>query len=84
VPSKYPYIYENLLGNCLYQAFFDSTSLCHLDNAKNISKLTELQGQKAANFFNITFRRCSLGALGNKILKPCYKNLIEKTRAHFH
>jgi hypothetical protein len=56
VPSKFAYIYENLLGHCPYQAFFDTESLCHKDNETNVSKLGELQGQNAAQFFNATFR----------------------------
>ena len=56
VPSKYAYPYENLLGHCPYEAFFDTDTLCHKDNATNVSKLGELQGEKATDFFNVTFR----------------------------
>jgi hypothetical protein len=69
VPSKFAHIYKNLLGNCPYQAFFDAETLCCLANEANVSKLMELQGQKAAKFFNVTFRGNGRNKLGNKIIK---------------
>jgi len=65
VPSKYAYLYENLLGHCPYEAFFDTESLCHKDNATNVSKLGELQGEKAVEFFNVTFRGGRQNKSGN-------------------
>ena len=65
VPSKYAYLYENLLGHCPYEAFFDTDTLCHKDNATNVSKLGELQGEKATDFFNVTFRGGCQNKSGN-------------------
>jgi len=65
VPSKYAYLYENLLGHCPYEVFFDTESLCHKDNATNVSKLGELQGKKAVEFFNVTFRGGCQNKSGN-------------------
>ena len=69
VPSKYAYLYENLLGHCPYEVFFDTESLCHKDNEANVSKLGELQGKKAVEFFNVTFRGGRQNKSGNKIIK---------------
>jgi hypothetical protein len=52
VPSKFAHIYENLLGHCPYQMFFDTESLCNSDNEKNVTKLLAMQGQEATDFFN--------------------------------
>ena len=65
VPSKYAYLYENLLGHCPYEVFFDTESLCHKDNEANVSKLGELQGEKATDFFNVTFRGGRQNKSGN-------------------
>jgi hypothetical protein len=81
VPSKYAYLYENLLGHCPYEAFFDTESLCHKDNEANVSKLGELQGEKATEFLNVTFRGRQ-NKSGNKIIKLCCM-VQKKTRAQF-
>jgi hypothetical protein len=49
--------------------FFDTESLCHKDNETNVSKLGELQGKKAVEFFNVTFRGGRQNKSGNKIIK---------------
>jgi hypothetical protein len=67
VPSKFAQLYENLLSNCPYKQFFDTESLCHSDNEKNVSKLLEKQGQEAINFFNARFCGSTQIGLGIKL-----------------
>jgi hypothetical protein len=83
VPSKFADLYDNLLGNCPYQAFFDAESLCHSDNEANVSKLLGLQGQQAADFFNVTFRGNGRNKLGNYIIKLCCRQTFAKKRELF-
>ena len=69
MPSKFAHLYENLLEHCPYRQFFDTESLCHSDNEKNVSKLLEKTGQEAVDYFNATFRGSNRIGQRNEIIK---------------
>jgi hypothetical protein len=85
VPSKFAHLYENLLEHCPYRQFFDTESLCHSDNEKNVSKLLEKTGQEAVDYFNATFRGSNRIGQRNEIIKLllCVKNFVKKNKSLF-
>jgi hypothetical protein len=54
-PSKFAFFYENMLANCPYRQFFDTTSLCDPANAESVRQLSQMDEEEAASFFEATF-----------------------------